>query len=222
MRKIVKRDNRKKAFLGALIGGVASIAGSAIGAAKRRKAEREKLKQQQIEQNQNDAKVQAQALTAAVADQDYVDEYNKKVTLKMGGDKKFNDRIKSNKTKSNKTKSNRIFKCGGQKKAKMGSLIGQNGVGGEIGDAMSGIGGLADSLFTPSSASKQVKKADGFSTTGPKVEIKTPNYMNNTNNNDINNNINTATNPTTQQQNNQFVDRSNTLRCGGKKRIKHK
>lgn len=221
MRKIVKRDNRKKAFLGALIGGVASIAGSAIGAAKRRKAEREKLKQQQIEQNQNDAKAQAQALTASVADQDYVDEYNKKVTLKMGGNKKFNDRIKSNKTKSN-----RIFKCGGQKKAKMGSLIGQNGVGGEIGDAMSGIGGLVNSLFTPSSAPKQVKKADGFSTTGPKVEIKTPNYMNNTNNNinnnNINNNSNTATNPTTQQQNNQFVNRSNTLRCGGKKRIKHK
>lgn len=196
MRKIVKRDNRKKAFLGALIGGIASIAGSAIGAAKRRRAEREKLKQQQIEQNQNDAKAQAQALTAAVADQDYVDEYNKKVTLKMGGNKKFNDRIKSNKTKSN-----RIFKFGA---------------------AMSGIGGLANSLFTSSSAPKQVKKADGFSTTGPKVEIKTPNYMNNTNNNDINNNINTATNPTTQQQNNQFVDRSNTLRCGGKKRIKHK
>lgn len=221
MRKIVKRDNRKKAFLGALIGGVASIAGSAIGAAKRRKAEREKLKQQQIEQNQNDAKAQAQALTASVADQDYVDEYNKKVTLKMGGNKKFNDRIKSNKTKSN-----RIFKCGGQKKAKMGSLIGQNGVGGEIGGAMSGIGGLVNSLFTPSSAPKQVKKADGFSTTGPKVEIKTPDYMNNTNNNinnnNINNNSNTVTNPTTQQQNNQFVDRSNTLRCGGKKRIKHK
>lgn len=221
MRKIVKRDNRKKAFLGALIGGVASIAGSAIGAAKRRKAEREKLKQQQIEQNQNDAKAQAQALTASVADQDHVDEYNKKVTLKMGGNKKFNDRIKSNKTKSN-----RIFKCGGQKKAKMGSLIGQNGVGGEIGDAMSGIGGLVNSLFTPSSAPKQVKKADGFSTTGPKVEIKTPDYMNNTNNNinnnNINNNSNTVTNPTTQQQNNQFVDRSNTLRCGGKKRIKHK
>lgn len=206
MRKIVKRDNRKKAFLGALIGGIASIAGSAIGAAKRRKAEREQLRQQQIEQNQNDAKAQAQALTAAVADQDYVDEYNKKVTLKMGGNKKFNDRIKSNKTKSN-----RIFKCGGQKKAKMGSLIGQNG-----------IGGLVNSLFTPNSAPKQVKKANGFSTTDPKVEIKTPNYMNNTNNNDINNNINTATNPTTQQQNNQFVDRSNTLRCGGKKRIKHK
>ena len=47
MRKIVKRDNRKKAFLGALIGGVASIAGSAIGAAKRRKVEREQLRQQQ-------------------------------------------------------------------------------------------------------------------------------------------------------------------------------
>lgn len=213
MRKIVKRDNRKKAFLGAIIGGIASIAGSAIGAAKKRKAEREKLKQQQIEQNQNDAKTQAQALTASVADQDYVDEYNKKVTLKMGGDKKFNDRIKSNKTKSN-----RIFKCGGQKKAEMGSLIGQNGVGGEIGDAMSGIGGLANSLFAPSSAPKQVKKADGFSTTGPKVEIKTPDYVNSTNNN----NTNAAANSNTQQQNNQFVDRSNALRCGGKKRIKRK
>lgn len=213
MRKIVKRDNRKKAFLGAIIGGIAGIAGSAIGAAKKRKAEREKLKQQQIEQNQNDAKAQAQALTASVADQDYVDEYNKKVTLKMGGDKKFNDRIKSNKTKSN-----RIFKCGGQKKAKMGSLIGQNGVGGEIGGAMSGIGGLANSLFAPSSAPKQVKKADGFSTTGPKVEMKTPDYVNSTNNN----NTNAAANPNTQQQNNQFVDRSNALRCGGKKRIKRK
>lgn len=213
MKKVIKTDNRKKAFLGALIGGVASIAGSAIGAAKRRKAEREKLKQQQIEQNQNDAKAQAQALTAAVADQDYVDEYNKKVTLKMGGDKKFNDRIKSNKTKSN-----RIFKCGGRKKAEMGSLIGQNGVGGEIGDAMSGIGGLANSLFAPNSAPKQVKKADGFSTTGPKINIKTPDYVNNTNNN----NTNTAANPNTQQQNNQFVDRSNALRCGGKKRIKRK
>lgn len=213
MKKVIKTDNRKKAFLGALIGGVASIAGSAIGAAKKRKAEREKLKQQQIEQNQNDAKAQAQALTASVADQDYVDEYNKKVTLKMGGDKKFNDRIKSNKTKSN-----RIFKCGGQKKAEMGSLIGQNGVGGEIGDAMSGIGELTNSLFAPSSAPKQVKKADGFSTTGPKVEMKTPDYVNSTNNN----NTNAAANPNTQQQNNQFVDRSNALRCGGKKRIKRK
>ena len=213
MKKVIKTDNRKKAFLGALIGGIAGIAGSAIGAAKRRRAEREKLKQQQIEQNQNDAKAQAQAFTASVADQDYVDEYNKKVTLKMGGDKKFNDRIKSNKTKSN-----RIFKCGGQKKAKMGSLIWQNGVGGEIGAAMPGIGGLTNSLFAPNSAPKQVKKADGFSTTGPKINIKTPDYVNNTNNN----NTNTAANPNTQQQNNQFADRSNTLRCGGKKRIKRK
>ena len=213
MKKVIKTDNRKKAFLGALIGGVASIAGSAIGAAKRRKAEREKLKQQQVEQNQNDAKAQAQALTASVANQDYVDEYNKKVTLKMGGNKKFNDRIKSNKTKSN-----RIFKCGGRKKAEMGSLIGQGGVGGEIGDAISGIGGLTNSLFAPSSAPKQVKKADGFSTTGPKINIKTSDYVNSTNNN----NTNTAANPNTQQQNNQFADRSNALRCGGKKRIKRK
>lgn len=206
MKKVIKTDNRKKAFLGALIGGVASIAGSAIGAAKRRKAEREKLKQQQIEQNQNDAKAQAQALTASVADQDYVDEYNKKVTLKMGGDKKFNDRVKQNKNKSKQ-----ILKCGGSRKK---ALFGANAAS----DIAGGVVNLASSLFTPNSAPKQVKKADGFSTTGPKINIKTPDYVNNTNNN----NTNTAANPNTQQQNNQFVDRSNTLRCGGKKRIKRK
>lgn len=48
--------------------------------------------------------------------------------------------------------------------------------------------------------------------------MKTPDYVNSTNNN----NTNAAANPNTQQQNNQFVDRSNTLRCGGKKRIKRK
>lgn len=82
MKKICKCGGKKKAFLGAIIGGVASIAGSAIGAAKQKKIQAERLKQQQIEQNQNDAKAQAQALTASVANQDYVDEYNKKVTLK--------------------------------------------------------------------------------------------------------------------------------------------
>lgn len=203
MKKVVKYNNRKKAFLGAIIGGIAGIAGSAIGAAKQRKIQREQLKQQQIEQNQNDAKAQAKALTAGVADQEYVDQYNKKVTLKMGGNKKFNDRIKQNKNKSKQ-----ILKCGGSRKK---ALFGAN---------------LASSLFAPSSAPKQVKKADGFSTTGPKVDIQTPSYMQNTDVNSVNQNTNNTVNPNntvnSQPTNDQFGNRSKTLRCGGRKAIKRK
>lgn len=206
MKKICKCGGRKKAFLGAIIGGVANIAGSAIGAAKQKKIQAEQLKQQQIEQNQNDAKAQAQALTAGVANQDYVDQYNKKVTLKMGGSSKdYKDRIKTKKKNSKM-----IAKCGGRKKALFGA--------GDAQSIASGVGDLAKSLFAPNSAPKQIKKADGFSTTGAKVDIKTPDYMQ-ANNNNNSNNINNVNN---QNNNNQFTDRINTLRCGGKKIVKRK
>lgn len=214
MKKVIKYNNRKKAFLGAIIGGVASIAGSAIGAAKQRKIQREQLKQQQIEQNQNDARAQAQALTAGVADQEYVDQYNKKITLKMGGNKKFNDRVKQNKNKSKQ-----ILKCGGSRKK---ALFGANAAS----DIAGGVSNLASSLFTPNNVTKQVKKADGFSTTGPKVDIQTPSYIQNTDINNVNQNTNQTVNPNntvnSQPTNGRFGDRSKTLRCGGRKAIKRK
>lgn len=111
MKKVVVK--RKKAFIGAAIGAVSGIAGSLFGAAKKRKQERAMLKQQQEEQNKIETYQNAQALSSGVADQSYVEDYQKKVTLKMGG---YSDR-----TKSKKKIVNRIYRCGGRKKAELGA-----------------------------------------------------------------------------------------------------
>lgn len=111
MKKVVVK--RKKAFIGAAIGAVSGIAGSLFGAAKKRKQERAMLKQQQEEQNKTETYQNAQALSSGVADQSYVEDYQKKVTLKMGG---YSDR-----TKSKKKIVNRIYRCGGRKKAELGA-----------------------------------------------------------------------------------------------------
>ena len=76
--KVVKRN---KAFLGSIIGAVGGIIGSAIGAAKRKKAEEKAFKMQQEEQYRQDSLAAAQAMTQSYANQDYVDEYKKKVVL---------------------------------------------------------------------------------------------------------------------------------------------
>lgn len=111
MKKVVVK--RKKAFIGAAIGAVTGIAGSLIGGAKKRKQERAMLKQQQEEQNKIETYQNAQALSSGVADQSYVEDYQKKVTLKMGG---YSDR-----TKSKKKIVNSIYRCGGRKKAELGA-----------------------------------------------------------------------------------------------------
>ena len=77
--KIVKRD---KAFLGSIIGAVGGVIGSAIGAVKRKKAEEKAFKMQQEEQYRQDSLAAAQAMTQSYANQDYVDEYKKKVILR--------------------------------------------------------------------------------------------------------------------------------------------
>lgn len=84
--KVVKRN---KAFLGSIIGAVGSVIGSAIGAAKRRRAEEKAFKMQQEEQYRQDSLAAAQAMTQSYANQDYVDEYKKKVVLKNGGKMKI-------------------------------------------------------------------------------------------------------------------------------------
>ena len=79
MKKVAVK--RKKAFIGAAIGAVAGIAGSLIGGAKKRKQEAAMLKQQQEEQNKTETYQNAQAMSSGVADQSYVEDYQKKVTL---------------------------------------------------------------------------------------------------------------------------------------------
>lgn len=87
-----KLIQRNKAWLGALISGVGSIAGGLINEYQQKKAQEQQLKLQKQEeerqrvQSLNTAAVQqANTMTNALANQNYVDEYNKKVMLKNGG-----------------------------------------------------------------------------------------------------------------------------------------
>ena len=76
-----KDRQRQKAFIGAIIGAAASIAGGIIKGNKQKKAQ----EKAQAAQDHKDALQNAQALTSAYANQDYVGQYNDKLTLKCGG-----------------------------------------------------------------------------------------------------------------------------------------
>ena len=105
IRKKVKRD---KAFLGAIIGAVAGIGGAiGVGAMGKHSAEKAQ-RQQQIAQNRKDTYSMAQNLSNAYGNQEYVDEFNKRVTFKKGG--KMN-------TKYDRLVREKKFACGGRKKA---------------------------------------------------------------------------------------------------------
>ncbi len=88
-KKIIQRN---KAWLGALISGVGNIAGSLINNYQQKKQQEQQLKLQKEEEERQrvqglntTAVQQAGAMTNALANQNYVDEYNKKVMLKNGG-----------------------------------------------------------------------------------------------------------------------------------------
>ena len=113
----MKKCKRKKAFIGSIAGSVVGaglqIAASAIQANKERKA----MEEQQQMQNKLDATKQAAALTSAYGNQEYVDDFKKKITLKAGGKyKRVNNSDRITKEKQ--------FKCGGRKKAEIGTEIG--------------------------------------------------------------------------------------------------
>lgn len=76
---------RQKAFTGAIIGAAASIAGGIIKGHKQKKAQEKAQAEAQAAQDHKDALQNAQALTSAYANQDYVGQYNDKFTLKCGG-----------------------------------------------------------------------------------------------------------------------------------------
>lgn len=200
--KVVKRN---KAFLGSIIGAVGGIIGSAIGAAKIRKAEEKAFKIQQEEQYRQDSLAAAQAMTQSYANQDYVDEYKKKVVLKNGGKMKikktnYTDRIKNQKK----------YACGGRKKANFGSTIANqfsgNNLNDSVGGIASGVGSIASALINEPSVHKMVKKADGFNY-AQKTSL-TPNSY-------------STTQPVTQNvnqqvpNNNQYSDRLAQMKLGG-------
>lgn len=116
-RKIINNNGRDKAFIGAAIGAVGNIVGGIIGKRKQKKAQEKAYRQAQEEQTRAEGVQQAAAMSAQYANQDYVDQYREKITLKTGGKvnmkKKGNDRIAIAKK----------FKCGGRKKANIGTEI---------------------------------------------------------------------------------------------------
>lgn len=141
-RKVINDNGRDKAFLGAVIGGIANIAGGIISKRKQKKAQEEAYKQQQKEQTQNEGFQQAAAMTSQYANQDYVNQVKNKISLKNGGKvamkKGYNDRIAHNKK----------FACGGRKRASLGSdiinsakSIGEDFSGGNLANTISGIAG---------------------------------------------------------------------------------
>ena len=74
---------RRKAFLGAIIGAVTGIAGSAISAASQRKANEKQIKRENyINRNQS-----ANNLSNAYSNEEYVDDFLNKTTFKYGGNK---------------------------------------------------------------------------------------------------------------------------------------
>ena len=64
---------RQKAFIGAIIGAAASIAGGIIKGNKQKKAQEKAQAEAQAAQDHKDALQNAQALTSAYANQDYVE-----------------------------------------------------------------------------------------------------------------------------------------------------
>ena len=96
--------------------------------------------------NKTETYQNAQALSSGVVDQSYVEDYQKKVTLKMGG---YADR-----TKSKKKIVNRIYRCGGRKKAELGTDTGSKWTKQDTGDLITGLStgvqnGLSIAAGTP-------------------------------------------------------------------------
>lgn len=109
----MRRVRRDKKFLGALIGGIASLIGSGISggiaannARKTREAQEKAIREQQITQNQMDTLEQANILSNKYNSNGYADGFTDRITYKCGGRKR----------KTN----NNTFACGGRKKGLLG------------------------------------------------------------------------------------------------------
>lgn len=209
----MKKCKRKKAFIGAIVGSVVGaglqIAASAIQANKERKA----MEEQQQYQNRTDAINQAAALTTAANNQEHVDAFKNKITLRGGGKyKKVNNKDRITREKQ--------FKCGGRKKAEIGTEIGD-----AAGGVMQGVAAIAGAAMQPK---KRIIKSEGdmnFTNTDVREQ---KDYQTDVNGNviqpqpqdNINNTI--QTNPVAKPQNVFAVDRPLSARLGIKKYKKRK
>lgn len=168
--KYIYKNKRQKAFLGAAIGAVANVVGSVISAKKQKKAEELAFKQQQEQQYRQDNMAQINALTQMANNTNYIDDYKKRIS----------------------------FKCGGKKKALLGT---------ETKDALGGLSTLATSILTKPSAPRMIQR-------GTQIQVPQEQKVltNNTYQVDANGNPIIDTN----------IDRMQMYRIGGRKRSKCK
>jgi len=181
VRKQVKKNGRDKKFIGAIIGTVAGLAGSLIGAKKQRKADEEAFQAQQAEQNRIDSVKAAQNLTSSYADQSYVDDYKKKIVLKAGGKVSTKDKVR-NYTVGKKKSDIEAYKAGGRAKYVDGGTTDESSsdsidFGAEATDAIGGLTSLATNLFTKPKVNKMIKKADGFAFTPSTATVAPQSYQ---------------------------------------------
>lgn len=200
-RRIINKDNRDKAFIGAAIGAIGNIVGGVISGKKQKKAQEKAYRQAQIEQTRNEGFQQAAAMSAQYANQDYVDQYKQKITLKDGGKVnmkgKYKDRVAVAKR----------YKCGGRKKSNLGTEIvndfkniGQAFKGDNLDNTIvDGLNAIGDIINRRNNVNST--PINTFSSSA-----NTTNYINNANN-------------VAQQSEIRKQQKSNIARCGTKKRF---
>lgn len=150
-----KNNKRHKAWLGAVISGAIGIGSSIFGASQQKRAQERALAEQQRAQNKQDTLNMAQQLTAGYGDQSYVDDFNKKVVFKMGGNKV--------------DKARRIRP---RKKAAWGA----EDTSALISGLSNGIGNVASSAIASSVDTSSIESLP-FMANKPKHGIKTPDYL---------------------------------------------
>lgn len=220
----MKKCKRNKAFIGAIVDTVTQLISGPIMAHRQKKF----MEEQQFNQNMIDGKNQAAALSSSINNQDYIDDYKDKITMKVGG--KYKKRNNSDRITREKQ-----FKCGGRCKKDLGGgsetdLSGTNknyssmNIASDIaGGAARATGNLAV-LFQPKD--KLINK-ELFGYNG-KNSITSKDYQTDANGNliqpqqqtNINNTI--EPNPVTKPQNAFAVDRPSSARLGIKKYKKRK
>lgn len=167
---IRKKVKRNKAFLGAIIGAVAGIGSSILGGVMNKNSSEKAQRQQQIAQNRQDTYTMAQNLSNAYGNQEYVDEFNKRVTFKKGG--KMN-------TKGDRLVREKKLACGGRKKAACGTRKKAEWGAEDTSALISGLGSAGSNIASAAinSSIDRSPIAKSMFSGKPKESIEHPDYL---------------------------------------------
>lgn len=167
---IRKKVKRNKAFLGAIIGAVAGIGSSILGGVMNKNSSEKAQRQQQIAQNRQDTYTMAQNLSNAYGNQEYVDEFNKRVTFKKGG--KMN-------TKGDRLVREKKLACGGRKKAACGTRKKAEWGAEDTSALISGLGSAGSNIASAAinSSIDRSPIAKSMFSGKPKERIEHPDYL---------------------------------------------